>query len=75
LSFSNNTIFCSPQLQFFEKDGLTVFQNSHDFDPPEQRSKKYTHQQHLLFYQVKKFASKSAKNESCILLKRVLIQF
>jgi hypothetical protein len=21
---------------------LTVFQNSHDFDPPEQRSKKYT---------------------------------
>jgi hypothetical protein len=32
---------------------LTVFQNSHDFDPPEQRSKKYTFIDFLLIFVTK----------------------
>jgi hypothetical protein len=41
LSDSLSTFFCSPLDPFSEKNGLIVFQNSPDFVPPEQRSKKY----------------------------------
>jgi hypothetical protein len=41
LLFSQRIIFCSPELHFLEKKGLTVVQKLQVLAPPEQRSKKY----------------------------------
>jgi hypothetical protein len=41
LLFSQRIIFCSPELHFLEKKGLTVVKKLQVLAPPEERSKKY----------------------------------